>query len=369
MSLSNFELQRYNRHIIMSEIGIKGQEKLKKTKILVVGAGGLGCPVLQYLTAAGIGTIGIIDFDIVSESNLQRQILFDTNDIDKPKAVVAKRKLSAQNPYVNFNVYNKKLTSQNVLEIFSEYEIIVDGSDNFPTRYMVSDACVILDKPLVFGAIYKFYGQASVFNYNGGPTYRCLFPEQPEQDDVPSCSTIGVVGAMPGIIGTIQANEAIKIALGIGKTLSGRLLQIDALEFSTEIITFKRNEKHSNITVLGNYDDICETENEINSIMPKELYDFISKNSAVHIIDIREKHQFSDYNIGGKCIDVGYLLENLKEIPVNEKVFIVCEFGEKSLAVVEYLQKKENFENVYNLEGGIQAWIKLGLGFIKREAE
>ncbi|MBT3209241.1 MAG: molybdopterin-synthase adenylyltransferase MoeB [Bacteroidetes bacterium] len=369
MVLNNIELQRYNRHIIMPEIGLKGQQKLKNAKVLVVGAGGLGCPVLQYLSAAGIGTIGIVDFDIVSESNLQRQILFDTNDIGKPKVKVAKEKLSAQNPFVKFEIHNTKLSRENVLEIFSNYEIIIDGSDNFPTRYLINDACVILSKPLVFGAIYKFIGQASVFNYKGGPTYRCLFPEQPETDDVPTCSTIGVLGVMPGMIGTIQANEAIKIALDIGKTLSGKLLQIDALNFSTNIITFKRNPEVANVTELGEYFDFCEPENEtkINSISPDELYKLIQKKSEPYIIDIREKHQFEDYNIGGKCYEVSYLFDNLNEIPANRKVVIVCEFGEKSLAVVEYLQENENFLNVYNLEGGVQAWISEYFPFCEKK--
>src|ERR1035437_2494874 len=233
------EKRRYARHIILPEIGLEGQQKLKQAKVLVVGAGGLGCPVLQYLTAAGVGTLGIIDFDTVDESNLQRQVLYSTEDIGKHKAAIAKEKLEKQNPDINLVSHVAHLTSANALEIISQYDIVVDGSDNFATRYLVNDACVILNKVLVFGSIFKFEGQVSVFNYKGGPTYRCLYPEAPAEGDVPNCAEIGVLGVLPGIVGTLQANEVIKIITGIGDILSGKLLTLDALtmQFNTFTIT------------------------------------------------------------------------------------------------------------------------------------
>ena len=222
---------------MLSEIGITGQKKLKDSKVLVIGAGGLGCPVLQYITAAGVGSIGIIDFDVVDVSNLQRQILYSTNDIGANKAAAAKERLNALNPLINIIAYEYKLSNKNALELFSQYDIIVDGSDNFSTRYLVNDACVLTEKPLVYGAIHKFEGQVTVFNFEQGPSYRCLFPEAPSPDSAPNCSETGVLGVLPGIIGVYQANEVLKIILGIGESLSGKLLLIDALKnngFSNE---------------------------------------------------------------------------------------------------------------------------------------
>ncbi len=360
--LSKDELLRYNRHIIMPEVGTEGQEKLKNAKILVIGTGGLGCPVLLYLTAAGIGTIGIMDFDVVSDSNLQRQVLFDTNDIGHYKAQVAANKLKAQNPYVNFKVHQTKFTPNNALEIVNQYDLIVDGTDNFPSRYLLNDACIIAGKPFVFGAIFKFYGQVSVFNYKGGPTYRCLFPEQPKEDEVPNCSTIGVIGAIPGIIGTLQASEAIKIILGKGEVMSGKLLQIDLLSLKIDLIDIFRDDEAADITELTSYRKTCtDQEQEVNSISCEALFEMRKAGKKYHIFDVREKYQFTDYNIGGTHREAGELLENANNIPINEPVIIVCEFGEKSLALVEYLQYNEGINNVYNLEGGIQAWIRTGL--------
>jgi len=245
--LSGEELKRYNRHLILTEIGLQGQEKLKKSKVLVVGAGGLGCPILQYLAAAGVGTIGICDFDFVDESNLQRQILFTISDIGKQKAVVASEKLAKNNPYVNFAVHDQMLTKQNVFEIFAPYDVIVDGSDNFPTRFLINDACVILGKPLVFGAIYKFEGQVSVFNYQNGPTYRCLIAEEPTQNETPSCSEIGVMGVVPGLIGCYQAIEVIKIVCGIGQVMSGKMMLVDTLNLSHQIIEIKRSDNSNEL--------------------------------------------------------------------------------------------------------------------------
>jgi sulfur-carrier protein adenylyltransferase/sulfurtransferase len=217
-----------------------GQEKLKAARVLVVGAGGLGCPVLQYLTAAGVGTIGIADFDVVSESNLQRQILYGTADVGQPKAEVARQRLSQLNPFVSFQVHRERLTAQNVREILAAYDLVVDGTDNFPTRYLLNDACVLTDKPLVSGAIFKFEGQVSVFNYQGGPTYRCLFPTPPSPGEVPNCSQVGVMGVLPGIIGSLQANEVIKIITQTGEVLTGKLLLLDTLTLQSRTLKFKR---------------------------------------------------------------------------------------------------------------------------------
>jgi len=257
--LTKQEFQRYSRHIIIPEIGIIGQEKIKNSKVLVIGAGGLGCPVGQYLAAAGVGTIGIVDFDEVDESNLQRQILFTPEDIGKSKAEVAAQKLKKQNPNLQFTIYNLQFTSANSLDIIKNYDIIVDGSDNFPTRYLVNDSCVILGKPLVSGSVFKFQGQVSVFNYKNGPTYRCLFPEPPNSDDVPNCTEIGVLGVLSGIIGTIMANETLKIILEIGKVLSGKLLVMDTLSLTMQTLSFRRNPKNLNIKNLIDYQVFCSS--------------------------------------------------------------------------------------------------------------
>ncbi len=346
----------------MPEVGIKGQEKLKSAKVLVIGAGGLGSPILQYLTAAGVGTIGILDFDTVSESNLQRQVLFNPEDIGKSKAEVAHQKLKTQNPFTNFIVHNTCITKDNALDIIKDFEIVIDGSDNFPTRFMISDACVILDKPLVFGAIYKFFGQASVFNYKNGPTYRCLFPEQPEEDDIPNCSTIGVIGVIPGIIGTIQANEAIKIILDKGDTLSGRLFQIDALTFNVDILEISRDESAANITELGEYKETCSievSENSSYNILPHDLKIKLDNNNAI-IYDLRSEHEFINYNIGGELISVENLLNDPNLIPKDKTVVLLCEVGEKSYSTVEYLRENEGISNIVSLQGGIQSWLDCG---------
>jgi adenylyltransferase/sulfurtransferase len=229
MSLSKAEQQQYNRHLILDEIGELGQLKLKKAKVLVIGAGGLGCPILQYLSAAGVGTIGVVDDDTIEKSNLQRQVLYSHDDIGDFKAEVAANKLAGLNPYVNFEIYLQRLNKEIAVELFLKYDVIVDGSDNFPTRYLVNDAAILTNKPVVFGSIFKFEGQVSVFNYNNGPSYRCLYPNPPKSEDVPNCSEIGVLGVLPGIIGALQANEVLKLVLGIGEILSGKLLTYNAL--------------------------------------------------------------------------------------------------------------------------------------------
>ena len=365
MELTNNELLRYNRQIIMEEVGFAGQKKLKQAKVLVIGAGGLGCPALQYLAAAGVGTLGVLDFDTVSESNLQRQILYTSDDVGRPKVEAAIERLKGINPYVAYIPFNTRITKENIQEIFSDFDIIVDGSDNFPTRYLVNDACVIFSKTLVFGAIHKFYGQASVLNYRGGPTYRCLFPEQPAAGQIPNCSTIGVMGVIPGIIGNIQASEALKIILGKGDVLSGRLLQIDTLSFTFDIIHFDRTEQ-ADITSLGTYEDPCEHRGtDVHTMYPEELLALMENEEEYILYDIREKHLFNGYRIGGEWIHEETLLFKPQIIPRNSIVVIACERGIKSLGVTEYLQKEKKIQNIYNLEGGVQAWIEKGYPLIK----
>lgn len=346
----------------MPEVGLIGQEKLKQAKVLVIGAGGLGCPVLQYLTAAGVGTVGILDYDKVSISNLHRQILFTDEDLGKPKTERASQKLKKLNPLVNFRIHNVKLTKENALEIISKYEIIVDGSDNFSTRFLVNDACVILDKPLVFGAIYKFMGQISVFNYRNGPTYRCLFPEQSVDDEIPNCSTIGVIGVIPGIIGTMQASETIKIIIEKGEVLSGKLFQIDALSFKTDIISFEKDTKLAEIKELGEYSDFCEMDTgiDINEVSVDNLRQNLENNEDLILYDVRSEQNYKSHNIGGKLISVDELFANPELIPKDKKVVIMCEIGIKSSAVVEYFQQVKNMDNIFNLKGGIQEWISKG---------
>jgi len=368
MILSDQEIKRYNRHIILSEIGLEGQQKLKQSKVLVIGAGGLGCPVLQYLTAAGIGTIGICDFDFVDESNLQRQILFGTSDIGKPKAIIAAQKLSNLNPFVKFNVYNQMLTKEIALELFQNYDIVVDGSDNFPTRFLINDACVILNKPYVFGAIYKFEGQITVFNYQNGPTYRCLVPEEPDSSESLSCSSVGVIGVLPGIIGAYQANEVIKMVTGVGEVLSGQLLLIDAAKMDHNILTIKRSENFANISELGQYGDFCHQGNTENKqISPQELYQKL-ENEDILVIDIREKQIFDLYHIKSKQLSIQSLLENPDLIPDNQQVVIVCEKGISSNALINELKKSGKRRNLINLEGGMQAWMRNNLPIISNKS-
>lgn len=347
---STEELNRYNRHIILPEIGIEGQEKLKQAKVLVIGAGGLGCPLLQYLVAAGVGHIGIVDNDKVDESNLQRQILYSSEDIGKYKAEVAKEKLSQQNPFINLTSHISYLTSQNASQLISQYDIIVDGSDNFPTRYLVNDACVILNKPLVFGSVFKFEGQVSVFNYKDGPTYRCLYPTPPAPDEAPNCSEVGVIGVLPGIIGTLQANEVIKIITGIGEVLSGKLLTIDALSMNVETFSFVPNSENKKISVLTDTEQLCS--NPVKEISAEELKQKINLKEEFQLIDVRELVEYNLKNIGGELIPLHKLQENINKIKKNIPVIIHCQSGIRSKKAVELLNKK-GYENIFSLTKGL----------------
>lgn len=349
-------MSRYSRHIVLNEIGPRGQEKISKARVLVIGAGGLGCPVLQYLTAAGVGTLGIIDFDTVEESNLQRQVLFGTSSLGKNKALAAQERLMDLNNTISINVYPFKLTPSNALELFSEYNIIVDGSDNFPTRYMANDAAILADKPLVYGAIFKFEGQVTVFNYQGGPSYRCLFPSIPKDGSVANCSEIGVLGVLPGIIGSMQANEVLKIILGLGNVLSGHLLLYNALTTQTSTITIPRSNTMidevlaSQATFHQNkYSFDCES--PIPEISIKDISDL----NHVQFIDVREPHESPKVFMENLSeIPLNDLLKGIDEISSEKQKIIFCASGVRSKKAVSIL-KAHKIDECYSLEGGVQA--------------
>jgi len=340
---------RYSRQTILPEVGEQGQQKLKNASILMIGAGGLGCPVLLYLAAAGVGRIGIVDVDKVDITNLHRQVLYTMEDEGKMKAEVAARKLIALNPEINIDVYPVWLSKENVLDIFSKYDIIVDGSDNFATRYLVNDACVMLNKPLVFGSIFKFEGQVSVFNYQNGPTYRCLFPEAPAAGEVPNCSEIGVIGVLPGIIGSLQANEVIKIILEIGDVLSGILLMYDALSNAFHQLNVARNPNTATIKELGNYEEVCLTSPNID----KKTFDqWKARGISFQLIDVREPNEYEQKNIGGELIPLNTLSSQLARIRTDIPVIVHCQMGGRSRNAVDFLYGK-GFKNVYNLKNGL----------------
>jgi molybdopterin/thiamine biosynthesis adenylyltransferase/rhodanese-related sulfurtransferase len=354
--MTNEEQKRYNRHIILPEIGIEGQEKLKKSSVFVIGAGGLGCPVLLYLAAAGVGKIGIADFDVVDESNLQRQVLYTKEDIGLSKAEQAKKRLQLLNPFIKIEAHKIKISRENILELLKEYDIVVDGSDNFATRYLVNDACIILNKSLVFGSIFKFEGQVSVFNYKEGPTYRCLYPEPPKDGEVPNCSEIGVIGVLPGIVGTLQANEVIKIITGAGNVLSGKLLMFDALSMNFNSISFKATPENRNIKELIDYEVFCGVaETNTNQISAKELKLKMEKENTFQLIDVRNEEEFERFNIGGKLIPLSELEGRINEILLDAEVVLICQSGKRSEKAAEIL-KKYKFSKLYNLTGGLNSW-------------
>ena len=358
--LSKEEIARYSRHIKIDGVGLEGQEKLKTASVLVIGAGGLGCPVLQYLVAAGVGGIGIVDDDVVDASNLQRQILFDVEDIGKSKASTAIAKLSKQNPFVELVEHAVRLTNENALNIFEGYDIVIDGTDNFPTRYLVNDACVILDKPLVFGSIYKFEGQVSVFNYEGGPSYRCLYPNPPKEGEVPNCSEIGVIGVLPGVIGTRMASECIKIILGIGEVLKGKLLLIDILGNKNLQLNITKNPENWERKVLEeNYEDFCgitDLRMEMNEISVKELNERIKAGENLKLVDVREEFEYEICLIPESIkIPLGQISDRSDEIDRLTPTVVICHHGRRSASAIELLKAK-GFTNLINLTGGIHSW-------------
>lgn len=349
-TLTKEEIGRYNRQIRMAEIGKEGQIKLKSSSVLVIGAGALGCPVLQYLTVAGIGTLGIADNDWIDESNLNRQVLYTIKDIGKPKPLVAREKLKRLNPGVTFNIHFIRIDKVCALKVFSQYDIIVDCTDNFASRYLINDACVILKKPLVYGAIHKFSGQVMVLNYQNGPTLRCLFPEPPHQLEVPSCEEFGVIGSVPGLIGSLQATEVFKIILGLDGILSGKIFMIDTLNFNTWCASFERNPELSAITDLGEYDDsgLCNN-NSVKEISADELHRMLVKSSKVLVIDLRDKEDNED--IGFQTISVPHYDVSRKVNLFNgyDAVAFYCRSGSRATSVINYLQKLYKLDNLYSL--------------------
>lgn len=346
---STNEKKQYDRHLILEEIGTKGQEKLKKAKILVIGAGGLGCPILQYLAAAGVGTLGIVDNDVVSQSNLQRQVLYTHEDIGKSKAKTAANKLSKLNPYITFEVHQEMLSTHNAIYLFNQYDIIVDGSDNFPTRYLTNDAAIITNKPLVFGAIFKFEGQVSVFNYKNGPTYRCLYPTPPKPGDMPNCSEIGVLGVLPGIIGSLQANEVIKIILGLGTVLSGKLLSYNTLTHQQLLLQFSKTAEAQIKSLAENYALFCEiTTDNFTTISLKKL----SANKAKYnLLDVREDWERATYHIGGQHIPLAQIPKRFKEINSSKPLVVYCKAGTRSKKAITLLQQLHFQQQLIQLEG------------------
>jgi len=352
-------MNRYSRHIILSDIGQEGQNKLLQAKVLVVGAGGLGCPALQYLTAGGIGTIGIIDFDVVEESNLQRQILFGTSTLGINKALAAKKRLEDLNPTITINAIPERLTSKNALEIFKDYDIIVDGTDNFLTRYLINDAAIITNKPVAYGAIYKFEGQVSVFNYQEGPSYRCLFPVPPKEGSVANCSEVGVLGVLPGIIGSMQANEVFKIILEFDTVLSGKLFCYNAKTNQTTTLKINRSDSEFE-KVLVRKDHFINYHEDISchDSIPEILVDDILLKNNITFIDVRELHEQPEINIPN-CVKIplGKLEENLDKInPKNTNIF-VCQSGIRSKNAVRLLLKYDK-SNCYSLIGGVSALLQ-----------
>ncbi|GAA4230944.1 molybdopterin-synthase adenylyltransferase MoeB [Postechiella marina] len=349
-------MNRYNRHIILPEIGQVGQDKISNAKVLVIGAGGLGCPILQYLAAAGIGTLGIIDFDVVDVTNLQRQVLYGSSSLGKNKAFAAKQRLEDLNNEITINAYAEKLTHKNAVNLFKQYDIIVDGSDNFDTRYLVNDACIIANKPLVFGAIYKFEGQVSVFNYNNGPSYRCLFPNPPEEGAVPNCSDIGVLGVLPGIIGTMQANEVLKMVLELGSVLSGKLLCYNALTLQNSTLKIKRSEAtiKSVLKDKDNFQDKTPVDFNCDvAVEPISIKEVINKDN-IQYIDIRETHEEPKVDaLNITYIPLSELESRLDDIDTTKKKVLFCQSGMRSIRAVELLQELE-INNCFSLKEGAQ---------------
>ena len=349
-NLTREEKARYSRQIRLAEIGEEGQLKLKASSVLVIGAGALGCIVLQYLTAAGIGTIGIVDNDWIDVSNLHRQVLYDISDISKPKILASRARLERLNPEVKFNTYFLRLNKDNAADIIKEYGIIIDCTDNFATRYLINDVCVMLNKPLVYGAILQFSGQVMVLNYRNGPTLRCLFPDPPHPLEVPSCAEAGVIGSIAGIIGSIQATEVIKMIVGAGEILSGKMLILDSLNYSTEIIAFERDPESSAVHSLGEYEDACLSEDgSVNEISAEDLRKMLSVNPGMKVIDLRDKSDPENPEFA--CIRIPYYEISRRPdlFTGSEPVVFWCRYGIKSRQVINYLKKYHGRNNLYSL--------------------
>ena len=368
--LSNEEILRYSRHLIMPEVGMEGQLKLKQAKVLLIGAGGLGAPLGLYLAAAGVGKLGLVDFDVVDFTNLQRQVIHSTSTVGKPKLDSARDRLSGLNPHIEIATYETALSSQNALDLFRDYDIIADGTDNFPTRYLVNDACVLLGKPNVYGSIFRFEGQASVFATEEGPCYRCLYPEPPPPGLVPSCAEGGVLGILPGLIGVVQATEVVKLIMGNGSSLVGRLLLYDALEMKFRELKLRKNTEcpicgpNRTIHELIDYNQFCGitpepppppglTEFELN---PEDVKEKIDRREEFYLLDVREPHEVQICTIpGSHLIPLGQVTARVNELNSADEIVVYCRSGKRSGQAVEFL-KKAGFRKVKNMRGGILAW-------------
>lgn len=363
-NLSGEELHRYSRHILLPEISLQGQQKLKDSKVLVVGAGGLGCPLLLYLAAAGVGNITIVDFDMVEGSNLQRQVLFKTADIGQPKAKVAASRLLELNPFLSVRPDSTKLTSGNVLELFDGFDLICDGTDNFPARYLINDACVILGLPLVYGAIFKFEGQVSVFNFGHAdgtrsPHYRDLFPVPPSADLIPNCVESGVLGVLPGIVGSLMASEVLKLLVGMGEPLVGRVFMIDTLSMDVRTVKFAGKNSSVSVSSLIDYDLFCGIQNNTEnnqSISANALHELLQLSDSLQLVDVREPAEFIMANLGGINIPIGQLNLRLDEISKEKKVVFVCRSGQRSGRALALLSDI-GWKNASHLHGGLLAWV------------
>jgi sulfur-carrier protein adenylyltransferase/sulfurtransferase len=369
VTLSNEEILRYSRHLIMPEVGMEGQFKLKRAKVLLVGTGGLGAPLGLYLAAAGVGRIGVVDFDKIDFTNLQRQVMFGTSDVGRPKIEAATERMAGINPEIRLDRYETALTSENALDIMRDYDIVVDGTDNFPTRYLVNDACVLLGKPNVYGSIFRFEGQASIFGAPGGPCYRCLYPEPPPPGLVPSCAEGGVLGVLPGIIGSIQAMETLKLILGKGEPLIGRLLLFDALGMKFRELKLRKNPEcpvcgeHPTVTKLIDYVEFCGIRGEeaaapvstVPEITPRELKSRLDRGDDIYVLDVREPHEYQICNIGGHLIPLGDLSRRVNELDSSREIVAHCRSGKRSAEAAEFL-RKAGFKKLWNLKGGILAW-------------
>ncbi len=366
--LSNDEILRYSRHLIMPEVGMEGQQKLKAAKVLCIGAGGLGSPLALYLTAAGVGTLGIVDFDVVDYTNLQRQIIHTTADVGRKKLDSAAEKLKAINPYINLRTFDTRLSSANALELFREFDIIADGTDNFPTRYLVNDACVLTGKPNVYGSIFRFEGQASVFATEDGPCYRCLYPEPPPPGLVPSCAEGGVLGILPGLVGVIQATETIKLILGQGDPLIGRLLLVDALGMKFRELKLRKSPdcpvcgKNPTVKELIDYNEFCGIRGEeapvatdVPAMTVEELKQQLDSKKDLFILDVREPHEYQICNLNGYLIPLGDLPKRVHELDSSRDIVAHCRSGVRSGKAVTFL-RQAGFKKVHNLTGGILAW-------------
>ncbi|MDR0664183.1 MAG: molybdopterin-synthase adenylyltransferase MoeB [Helicobacteraceae bacterium] len=373
--LTREEIERYSRHLLLGEVGLEGQKRLKAAKVLIVGAGGLGAPIALYLAAAGVGTIGLTDFDEVESSNLQRQVIHSTRDIGRPKVASARDRIKGVNPFINVEIHNTKLSAANALDIIKDYDIVADGTDNYPTRYLLNDACVFLGKPIVYGSIYQFEGQLSVFDAKRGPCYRCLYPTPPPAGLVPSCAEGGVVGALPGIVGSMQASEVIKLivapnfsAANAPKTMIGRLLLFDAWKMRFNTFSIDKDPscpvcgENPTITALIDYEQFCglkfdEQEEPVAAITPKELKRRLDRGEKPQLIDVREPHELAIARFpNAKAIPIGQIARRRDELNPNVEVVVICKMGTRSAFAIRALKEAGYAGSLLNLEGGINAW-------------